>query len=110
MYNMFCLGMSVNHDNIKVYDNELSFHWVQNTVHYVHELIWGICSVKRQDSPRVQVKYTGEGCLLSVHYCNENLVIAGCQVQCSEQSGAMHGVEEILNMWQRITAFDSYGI
>jgi len=66
MRNMLCQGMAVNHNIVKVYDEEFSFHWLQDAVPHAHERAGCVHQAKRQDSPLIQAKFSGKGCLLPV--------------------------------------------
>jgi len=48
--------------------------------------------------------------LLPVSCCDVCLMVTSCQAQFGEPAGAMHGVELVLNMWERITILDCYGV
>jgi hypothetical protein len=37
-------------------------------------------------------------------------MITSCQVQLCKPAGAVHGVEQVLDVWKRITVLDSYGV
>jgi hypothetical protein len=53
MYDMLRQGTAVNHNIVKVYDDEFPFHWLQDAVHQSHELAGCIRQAKGQDSPLV---------------------------------------------------------
>jgi len=90
---MFRQSTAVNHNIIKVYDNEFSFHWFQDAVHHAHELAGCVRQAKWQESPLVQAKFSGKGRLLPGSCCDTNLVVTIRQVQFCEPAGAMHIVE-----------------
>jgi hypothetical protein len=50
MYDVFRQGTAVNHNIVKVYDNEFAFHWFQDAVHHAHKLAGCVRQAKRQDS------------------------------------------------------------
>jgi hypothetical protein len=93
MYDMLRQGTGVNFTIVKVYEDEFLFHWLQDAIHHAHELAGCVCQAIWQDSPLVQVKFSGKGPLLSVSCCNMNLVATSCQVQWCKSAGAVHGVE-----------------
>jgi len=39
-----------------------------------------------------------------------NLMVPSCKVPDCEAPGAVHGVEQVRNMWKRITIFGGYGV
>jgi len=78
MHDMFRQGTAVNHNIIQVHDDESVFHWLQDAVRHAHELAGFLCQAKWQDSPLIETKLSGEGCL---------------QVLLCKPAGAVHGVE-----------------
>jgi len=93
MYDVFRQSTAVNHNIGKVYDDEFVFHWLQDAVHHTDELAGCVRLAKRQDSPLIQTKFSGESRLLTVGCCNTNLMVTSCQVSFCETAGAVHGVE-----------------
>jgi len=92
-YDMFCQGTAVNHNIMKVYDDEFAFHWYQGAIQHVYELAQCICQAKLQELPLVQSNFSGEGHLVPVSYSDANLMVTGHQVQFCEPTGAVHRVE-----------------
>jgi hypothetical protein len=85
-------------------------HWFQDAVHYSHELAGCICQAKWQDSPLVLTKFSRKGRLLPVGCGDANFMVTSCQVKFLEPAAAVDGVEEILDVWERITMIDGYGV
>jgi hypothetical protein len=110
MYDMFCQRTAVNHNIIEVQDDQFVFHSLQNAVHHPHKLAGCIRQAKRQDSPLIHTKCSGEGCLLPVGCSDTNLILTSHQAQFGEPSAAVHGVEQVLDMWKRIMILDGYGV
>jgi hypothetical protein len=46
MYDLLSQGTAVNHNIVKVSDNEFPFHWLQDAIHHEHELVGCICQAK----------------------------------------------------------------
>ena len=46
MKDVFRQGATVNHNIVKVYNDEFAFHWLQDGVHSTHELARCVCQAK----------------------------------------------------------------
>jgi len=92
MYDMFRQGTAVNRNIVKVHNDEYVFRCLQDAIHHAHELARCIRQAKRQDSPLVQIEFSGEGCLLPVGRCDANLMVTSHNVEFCEPAGAVDGV------------------
>jgi hypothetical protein len=93
IYDVFCQGTTMNHNIVKVYYNELVFHWLPDAIHHMHKLTGCFRPAKWEYSPIGQAKPSGESCLLPISCCDANLIYTGYHVQLCEPVGTMHGVE-----------------
>jgi len=110
MYDMFRTGTAVNHNLVEVHHDEFAFHGLQYAIYHAHHLAGCVRQAKRQDSPLVETECSRERPLLPVGRCDTNLMVTSHQIQLCEPAGAVKGVEQVLDMWKRITILDGYGV
>jgi hypothetical protein len=93
IYDTFCQVKSVNHNIIKVYDDEFPFHSYHDVIQHAHELGRCIFQATLQKSPLVQPKFCSAGCYVPVGCSNVNLMVTSQQFQFCNPAGAVHRVE-----------------
>ena len=91
---------------IQKYKDEDVQVFVQQLIHHLHELSWGVGEPKWHHQVLIQAPPRLEGCLLHVLLSYWDLPISGSAINLAEHTGLPQTIKHLLWKWEWIPVLD----